>query len=135
MASTNNHPFLSSAAAEVPGNNGLMPLARKHVVIRYVVDNFKFLNVRCKSNENDLGRIRLAYLQSWGFRFHVNISKSTKFHCHFWWKGEVRKSEPKYFSLICQQCIWEVGYYNEHTICRINRDRSLPYCFLMDDHP
>ncbi|KAF3521348.1 hypothetical protein F2Q69_00049127, partial [Brassica cretica] len=65
--------------------DGFIPLAKKHVVIRNVVQNRQTLNVHCKSSDDDLGLIHIPFGNSWGFRFRVNIWETTKFRCHFTW--------------------------------------------------
>ncbi|CAN8287568.1 unnamed protein product [Cochlearia groenlandica] len=75
--------------AEAPssGGDGFYPFAKKHVIIRNTVKNREVLNVHCKSSEDDLGLIHIPWNESWGFRFRVNFSESTKFRCHFTWRG------------------------------------------------
>ncbi|KAG7565830.1 Plant self-incompatibility S1 [Arabidopsis suecica] len=138
----------SDVAAEAP--DGFLPLAKKHVVIRNTVENGEELNIHCKSSENDLGHIHLKHGHTWDFRFHVNMSKSTKFRCHFWWYAGgtdffnywfdifkvSRDDKPSGRYPVCKECIWELNQYgSEDIICRINRDGSNPWCFTMDDKP
>ncbi|KAL9295119.1 putative plant self-incompatibility S1 [Arabidopsis thaliana] len=121
----------SDVTAEAP--DGFLPLAKKHVVIRNTVKNGEELNIHCKSSENNLGHIHLKHGHTWDFRFLVNISKSTKFRCHF---GVSRDDKPSGRYPVCQECIWDLSDYGpEGYICRINRDKSEPWCFPMDDEP
>ncbi|CAF2058820.1 unnamed protein product, partial [Brassica oleracea var. botrytis] len=80
---------VSDAVADAPGpgsgGDGFIPLAKKHVVIRNVVQNRQTLNVHCKSSDDDLGLIHIPFGNSWGFRFRVNIWETTRFRCHFTW--------------------------------------------------
>ncbi|KAG7634552.1 Plant self-incompatibility S1 [Arabidopsis suecica] len=138
----------SDVTAEAP--DGFLPLAKKHVVIRNTVKNGEELNIHCKSSENNLGHIHLKHGHTWDFRFLVNISKSTKFRCHFWWYAGNKKFFNYWFDIftvsrddkpsgrypVCQECIWDLSDYGpEGYICRINRDKSEPWCFPMDDEP
>ncbi|KAL9295121.1 putative plant self-incompatibility S1 [Arabidopsis thaliana] len=117
----------SDVPAEAP--DGFLPLAKKHVVIRNTVENGEGLNIHCKSSEDDLGHIHLKHGHTWDFRFHVNMSKSTKFRCHFWWYAGGKYP-------VCKECIWELNRYGlEGYIYRINRDKSDLWCFSMDDKP
>ncbi|KAG7560998.1 Plant self-incompatibility S1 [Arabidopsis thaliana x Arabidopsis arenosa] len=139
---------LSDVAAEAP--DGLLPLSKKHVVIRNTVTNGEVLNIHCKSSEDDLGHIRLKHGHTWGFRFRVNFSLSTYFRCHFWWNSV--PGGPNYYSYwfdiftvyrddnplgkypVCEECIWEMYELRQNYICRINRDKS-GWCFRMDIEP
>ena len=138
----------SDVTAEAP--DGFLPLAKKHVVIRNTVKNGEELNIHCKSSENNLGHIHLKHGHTWDFRFLVNISKSTKFRCHFWWYAGNKKFFNYWFDIftvsrddkpsgrypVCQECIWDLSDYGpEGYIYRINRDKSEPWCFPMDDEP
>ncbi|EOA25369.1 hypothetical protein CARUB_v10018701mg [Capsella rubella] len=135
----------SNVPAEAPssGEDGFLPLAKKHVVIRNKVRNRETLDVHCHSRDDDLGLIHIPWNQSWDFRFHVNIWKRTKFVCQFSWLGggthffsifKVSRDDSIIGYPVCQECIWEVGKYHNDTICRINSDGSLPFCFKMGDH-
>ncbi|KAG7565832.1 Plant self-incompatibility S1 [Arabidopsis suecica] len=139
---------LLDVAAEAP--DGLLPLSKKHVVIRNTVTNGEVLNIHCKSSEDDLGHIRLKHGHTWDFRFRVNFSLSTYFRCHFWWNAV--PGGPNYFSYwfdiftvyrddnplgrypVCSECIWEMSKLRQNSICRINRDKS-GWCFRMDTEP
>ncbi|ESQ44882.1 hypothetical protein EUTSA_v10010926mg [Eutrema salsugineum] len=128
------------------GHDGFLPLAGKHVVIHNVVENGETVNVHCKSSEDDLGLIHIPWNHTWGFRFHVNFWKTTRFRCHFTWGygggshyfdifKVSRDDTPSGSTPVCKECIWEVGSYSTSLkpMCRINRDGSLPYCFDWDD--
>ncbi|CAH8344056.1 unnamed protein product, partial [Eruca vesicaria subsp. sativa] len=78
---------VADARTSQSGDDSILPLARKHVVIRNTVENGQVLNVHCKSSEDDLGMIHIPWNQYWDFRFHVNFSKTTKYRCHFTWYG------------------------------------------------
>ncbi|KAG7565770.1 Plant self-incompatibility S1 [Arabidopsis suecica] len=138
----------SNAPAEAPGSggDGLLPLAEKHVVIRNKVKIREILNVYCKSSEDDFGIIHLPWNGTWGFRFHVDIWKNTKFRYHFTWhKGgshyfyifKVSRDDSAFGQIpVCKECIWEVGKDDENPICRIPREKeNNPYCFKWEDGP
>ncbi|ESQ51768.1 hypothetical protein EUTSA_v10017886mg [Eutrema salsugineum] len=133
---------LSDAPAEAPtsGGDGLLPLAGKHVVIRNKVKNREVLNVHCKSSEDDFGVIHIPYNGEWGFRFHVNLWETTKFHCHFTWHGggshyfyifKVSRDDSAFGQVpVCKECIWEVRGGDKNPICRVPREKDYePYCF------
>ncbi|EOA25712.1 hypothetical protein CARUB_v10019070mg [Capsella rubella] len=141
FASTSVLP-LSNATVEAPGDDGWLPLAKKHVVIRNTILSTDTMNVHCKSSEDDLGLIQIPFGHSWGFKFHVNMWKTTKFRCHFFWYHSnyyfdifkvSRDDTPS--AGVCKECIWEVGKFNRNGICRINRDGSYPDCYTFDTHP
>ncbi|KAF3518168.1 hypothetical protein DY000_02061424, partial [Brassica cretica] len=129
--------------------DGFIPLAKKHVVIRNVVQNRQTLNVHCKSSDDDLGLIHIPFGNSWGFRFRVNIWETTKFRCHFtWYFGgshyfdifylifTVARDDDNFGDYeVCKVCIWEVGRDNKgKAMCRVNRDElNHPVCFSWDD--
>lgn len=138
----------SNVAVEAPtpgfGEDGFLPFAKKHVVIKNVVANGQVLNVHCKSSENDLGTIQIPWGKSWDFNFRVNLSASTKFRCYFTWKG----GGSHYFTIfsvwrddnpfgdvpVCKECIWEVGLKDRKPMCRYRRDGKGSYCFDWDDN-
>ncbi|AEE79421.1 putative plant self-incompatibility S1 [Arabidopsis thaliana] len=135
---------LSNVAAEAP--DGLLPLSKKHVLIRNTVQNGQVLNIHCKSSEDDLGHIRLKHGDTWGFRFRVNMALTTRFRCHFWWYARDHLGHYSYwfdiFTVyrddnpfgkypICDECVWNMYELSENFICRINRDQS-GWCFKMD---
>ncbi|WZZ52360.1 hypothetical protein YC2023_052467 [Brassica napus] len=79
---------------------------------------------------------------AWGFRFHVNISKTTKYRCHFSWYGggshyfdifKVSRDNTPFGKVpICKECIWEVRKESrdgKSSICRINCNGYPHYCF------
>lgn len=138
---------VSNDVAEGPapgsGDDGFFPLARKHVTIRNVVANRKLLYAHCKSSETDFGITHIPWGGSWDFRFRVNFSKSTKFRCLFFWSGGgyhhftvfkvSRDDDPFGTYPVCKECIWEVGRYKVSPMCRVNRDKTEPYCFPWED--
>lgn len=127
------------------GVDGYWPFAPKHVIINNTVQSKQTLSVHCKSSEDDLGLIHIPWNQTWGFRFHVNVFKTTKFRCHFTW-GIGESHEFNIFTVardddnfgdyeVCKVCIWEVGRDDkEKAMCRVNRDDlKHPVCFPWDD--
>lgn len=137
---------VSNAAGSTSGYgiDGLWPFAPKHVVIHNVLAKRQTLNVHCKSSDNDLGLIHIPWNGTWGLRFKVNVSKTTKFRCHFTWNvGEShefnifevsRDDTPFGYYDACRECIWEVRSDLDNPICRIYRDKSEPpLCFPWDD--
>lgn len=138
---------VSNAAAEGStlgfGTDGFFPLAPKHVTIRNIVSNRATLNLHCKSSETDFGLIHLPWGHTWDFRFNVNFRKTTKFVCHFTWSGGgshyftifkvSRDDNPLGDYPVCRECFWEVGRYGINPMCRINGDKSEPYCFHWDN--
>ncbi|CAN7036028.1 unnamed protein product [Brassica rapa subsp. trilocularis] len=145
---------ISNTMAEAPaptptpgsGHDGVLPLAPKHIVIHNTVENGEVLNVHCKSGDDDLGLIRIPWDKYWGFRFHVNIWKTTKFRCLFTWYGGgshyfniftvARDDTPSGETPVCRECIWEVGKESigEKTpMCRVDGDGYTRYCFEWDD--
>ncbi|KAG7560997.1 Plant self-incompatibility S1 [Arabidopsis thaliana x Arabidopsis arenosa] len=138
---------LSNVPAESPTSDqdGFLPLAGKHVVICNKVKNRESLNVHCRSSEDDLGLIHIPWNHTWGFRFHVNIWKSTKFRCHFTWLGggshyftifKVSRDDSIIGYPVYKECIWEVGKDDKNPICRVSRDKAiLPHCFQWEEGP
>ncbi|XP_019102286.1 PREDICTED: uncharacterized protein LOC109133484 [Camelina sativa] len=139
---------LSNAPAEAPTSygDGWLPFAKKHVIIINKVKNKEILNVHCKSSKTDLGMVHIPWNGTWDFRFHVNFSKTTKFHCHFTWTGggshyfyifKVSRDDHVHGKfLVCKECIWEVGRDDKNPICRIPRsEKDKPYCFKWEDGP
>lgn len=137
----------SNVPAESPtsDSDGFLPLALKHVTIHNRVRNKQTLNVHCKSSEDDLGMIHIPWDHTWGFNFHVNLWKTTRFRCHFTWLGGgthyftifkvSRDDSPSGHYPVCKKCIWEVGSDDNNPICRMSLDGSLPKCFKWEDGP
>ncbi|XP_010516088.1 PREDICTED: uncharacterized protein LOC104791813 [Camelina sativa] len=139
---------LSNVPAESPTLDREEPLSkgRKNVVIRNKVKNKEVLNVHCKSTKDDLGLVHIPWNDTWGFKFHVNLWRTTEYHCHFtWYKGG-----SHYFSIfkvsrddtvigkypICTVCIWEVGSDDKNPMCRIPLfEKEKTYCFKWEDGP
>lgn len=138
---SNNAPEVLSWGS---GGDGFLPLAKKHVIIHNILANGETLDAHCKSSETDFGLIHIPWNSAWGFRFHVNFTKSTKFRCHFTWYGcgshyfnifkVSRDDNPFGRTPVCKECIWEVGKNDEYPMCRINHDGESPYCFKWDDN-
>ncbi|XP_048622245.1 S-protein homolog 5 [Brassica napus] len=143
---------VSNTMAEAPtptpgsGHDGVLPLAPKHVVIHNTVENGEVLDVHCKSGDDDLGLIHIPWDKYWGFRFHVNIWKTTKFRCQFTWYGGgshyfniftvARDDTPSGETPLCRECIWEVGKESKDEktpMCRVDGDGYTRYCFEWDD--
>ncbi|VVB05793.1 unnamed protein product [Arabis nemorensis] len=131
--------YAEAPAPRPSHSTGFLPLAEKHVVVHNVISIEETLNIHCKSSENDLGLIHIPYGKHWGFRFHVNMSKSTRFRCHLtWFRGGSnyfdifkvsRDDNPLGKFRVCKECIWDVGRDYEYPMCRTFRDGSGAYCF------
>ncbi|CAN6829390.1 unnamed protein product [Brassica oleracea] len=52
---------VTDAGTSESGEDTLLPLARKHVVIHNTIENKKILNVHCKSRDDDLGMIHIPW--------------------------------------------------------------------------
>ncbi|CAN8287566.1 unnamed protein product [Cochlearia groenlandica] len=137
---------LSQSPAEAPssGDDGILPLAEKHVIIRNTVRNKQSLNVHCWSSQNDLGLIHIPWNQTWGFNFHVNMWKTTRFRCHFTWFGggshyfdifKVSRDDSEFHAIPpCKVCIWHVDpIHYRKPMCRVPRADYDPFCFNWDD--
>ncbi|CAF2266690.1 hypothetical protein BRARA_D00382 [Brassica rapa] len=137
---------VKDAGTSKSGDDTLLPLARKYVVIHNTIENKQSLNVHCKSREDDLGMIHIPWNHYWSFRFHVNISKTTNYRCQFSWYGggshyfdifKVSRDDTQFGKVpICKECIWEVRKESrdgKSSICRINRNGYPHYCFGWDN--
>ncbi|KAG7587277.1 Plant self-incompatibility S1 [Arabidopsis thaliana x Arabidopsis arenosa] len=75
-----------------------------------LVRNAEVLNVHCSSSEDDLGLKHIRFARSWYFKFRVNWKSTTKFRCHFTWRG----GGDHWFTIFkdrrdhCDLCIWRV---------------------------
>ncbi|XP_018438705.1 S-protein homolog 5-like [Raphanus sativus] len=115
--------------------DGILPFSPKHVVItNKLVAQFGLL-VHCTNKETDLGVRSVLINQSFGFRFRVNLFKTTNYNCVFSWPGIVRTFDifradrddnSRSKCGICSECIW---YISESGPCRIRRDGGPPCCF------
>ncbi|XP_010548977.1 PREDICTED: uncharacterized protein LOC104820286 [Tarenaya hassleriana] len=136
-------PLDLSFCAESP--NGAFPFAYKHVVIRNdMISSRATLSVHCRYKGKDLGLVKIPYDSSWGFKFHVNFFKTTRYRCHFTWPGQ-----SKWFDVfkvsrddtvggpwpVCRECIWSVDGDTFGGPCRIRRDGKPPFCFGWDGKP
>ncbi|KAF3529003.1 hypothetical protein F2Q69_00039247 [Brassica cretica] len=67
--------------------DGFLPFAPKHVVITNIINTGVTLILHCTNKEQDFGIRAVGFLQSFDFRFHVNLRKTTRYTCIFNWPG------------------------------------------------
>ncbi|AEE30738.1 putative plant self-incompatibility S1 [Arabidopsis thaliana] len=115
--------------------DGLLPFARKHVIIINKLVTRATLIVHCTNKGEDLGVIRLNPLDRFDFRFRVNLRKTTTYTCSFEWPGNTatfdifradRDDNPSGKYGVCSECIWSIY---EPAPCRDRRDGGQPQCF------
>lgn len=104
------------------------PFEKKTVTIMNNVRNEEVLNVHCSSSEDDLGLKHLTFGTYQQFKFKVNWKGTTKFRCHFTWRG----GGDHWFTIFkdsrdsCDNCEWHIlgDAPNEKPIKRCRTDKS-----------
>ncbi|CAN8313898.1 unnamed protein product [Cochlearia groenlandica] len=144
MAYSRNHNFifvlipllivLATTSFETAGCLRL-PFSQKHIVIINKLVTSAPLTVHCRNKGEDKGIVTLNPLQSFEFRFRVNLRETTTYTCEFAWPGNTatfdifradRDDNPKSKVGVCSECIWSIY---EPAPCRDRRDGGQPNCF------
>lgn len=125
----------SSSFKNCSSPNVVLPFLPKHVVIVNKLVTRAAIVVHCRNKGKDLGARAILPGERFGFKFRVNLRKTTTYTCIFSWPGNTRRfdifradrddsSKSKY--QVCYECIW---YIFEQGPCRIRRDGGSPFCF------
>lgn len=99
-----------SSSELVPTTRRLLPFQQKEIMIVNRLSSRATINVHCKSTEDDLGLQHIRYPYGWSFRFKVNWKGTTKFRCHFTWRG----GGDHWFTIFkdgrdhCDFCSWTI---------------------------
>ncbi|EOA32970.1 hypothetical protein CARUB_v10016300mg [Capsella rubella] len=115
--------------------DGSLLFSQKHVVIYNTLNSHDAMVVHCKNKGEDLTFPAIQSQQSVGFKFRVNLRRTTTYTCTFTWPGNAktfdifradRDDNSKSKIGVCSECIW---YVTESGPCRVRRDGGTPYCF------
>lgn len=94
--------------------DGIFDLKKVNVNISNELGSGMYLNLQCKSKNDDLGPQLLAPQQYFTFHFHNSLFRNTLFFCRFWWGNEshwfdIYIQKRKLEEDICKRrCWWQI---------------------------